>query len=269
MTGERLQKVLARAGLGSRRRCEEWILEGRVSVNGRTAELGSRADPEVDDIRLDGERLPRELPSRTIALYKPRGVETSMREQGPRPTVQQLIPAGPRLVPVGRLDVDSEGLLLLTNDGDLALRLTHPRYGHEKEYRVLLDRQPDATQLAAWRRGVVLPDGSRTQPAAVRLERAAGKGAWVRVVLREGRKRQIRETARALGLRVQRLIRTRVGPLPLGDLQPGKWRELTPGEMQRLRRAAGLQGPRASDPAGRPAERKARTARQRRGNGHH
>ncbi len=243
MTAERLQKILARAGLGSRRSCEALILAGRVTVNGRTAELGSRADTLSDDIRLDGERLPHEAPATYVVLHKPRGVETSLRRQGPRPTVRQLVARAERLVPVGRLDVDSEGLILLTNDGDLALRLTHPRFGHEKEYRVWVDRLPDAAQLEAWRRGVVLADGVRTEPATVHVVRSKGRGACVQVVLREGRKRQIRETARALGLRVQRLVRTRLGPLELGDLRPGEWRELTAPEVRRLKEAVGKAAP--------------------------
>lgn len=268
MTAERLQKLLARAGLGSRRHCEEWILAGRVSVNGRTAELGSRADPAVDDIRLDGEPLPRHIPSKTIMLYKPRGIVTSLRAQGNRPTVQELIPPGPRLVPVGRLDVDSEGLLLLTNDGELAQRLTHPRFGQEKEYRVLVDRRPEPWQIAAWRRGVVLPGGLRTQPATVQVERGPGRGVWLRLVLREGKKRQIRETARALGLRVQRLIRTGIGPLALGGLRPGQWRELTNAEVRRLRQAAGLETLGAAGARRPRAERRARTTTRGRENGH-
>ncbi len=268
MTAERVQKILARAGLGSRRACEEWILAGRVTVNGRTAELGSRADPALDDIRLDGERLPAAVPTKYLLLYKPRGVETSMRSQSGRPTVRQLVPGERGLMPAGRLDVDSEGLMLLTNDGELALRLTHPRYGHEKEYRVLLDRRPDAAQLTAWRRGVVLPDGTRTHPAAVRVEGGVGQGAWVRVVMREGRKRQIRETARVLGLRVRRLIRTRVGPLLLGNLRPGMWRELTPAEVRRLRQVAGLDTSRRPRSTGGSDGDQATTSKRRRENGY-
>lgn len=268
MTAERLQKILARAGLGSRRSCEALLLAGRVTVNGRPAELGSRADPLIDDIRLDGERLPRDAPALYVVLHKPRGVVTSLRQQGPRPTVRQLVARPGRLVPVGRLDVDSEGLILLTNDGDLVLRLTHPRFGHEKEYRVWVDRRPDAAQLEAWRRGVVLADGVCTGPAEVEVERSTGRGACVRVVLREGRKRQIRETARALGLRVQRLVRTRLGPLGLGDLRPGEWRELTAQEVRRLKEAVGKTVPERPRLAASKAERSDTTRIRRRQNGH-
>ncbi|MEW6567994.1 MAG: pseudouridine synthase [Chloroflexota bacterium] len=268
MTADRLQKILARAGLGSRRSCETLIRDGRVTVNGRLAQIGSQADPSVDEIRLDGERLPDFAPPTYILVYKPAGVETSLRQRGPRPTVRQLVDRRERLVPVGRLDVDSEGLVLLTNDGETALRLTHPRYEHEKEYRVWVDRRPDGEQLQAWRRGVVLPDGRRTRPAVVRFEASAGRGAWLRVVLREGRKRQIRESARVLGLRVLRLIRTRVGPLSLGDLRPGQWRELSTEEVRRLKRAVGST---RSQARCRPAEGRAKEADgsvRRRQNGH-
>ncbi len=232
---ERLQKILARAGFGSRRGCEELILSGRVTVNGRIAELGQKVDPEKDDIRVDGERLRSPKPFEYYLLHKPTGVLSSDQSQGGHPTVVDLVPSKERLHPVGRLDLDSQGLILLTNDGDLTHRLTHPRYGHEKEYRVLLERPPDRKQLTAWRRGVILADGYRTRPARVWVEKRAKDSAWVRVVMREGRKRQIRETAKALGLRVRRLIRVRIGPIRLGDLPVGAWRPLTPEEVQALR----------------------------------
>jgi 23S rRNA pseudouridine2605 synthase len=232
---ERVQKVMARAGLGSRRACEALILAGRVTVNGRIPELGATVDPSQDEIRLDGERLPKAESHTYVALNKPVGVVSTVRAQDDRATVRGLVPLPERLYPVGRLDVDSEGLVLLTNDGELANRLTHPKYGHEKEYRVLLNRLPDDAQLAAWRHGVVLDDGARGLPAAVTRERDAGEAsAWIRVVMREGRKRQIRETARALGLRVRRLVRVRLGNLRLGELKPGEWRHLTPAEVRHL-----------------------------------
>ncbi len=232
---ERVQKVMARAGLGSRRTCEGLILAGRVTVNGRTPELGATVDPLRDEIRLDGERLPRAESPVYVALNKPVGVVSTVRAQDDRATVRGLVPLPERLYPVGRLDADSEGLVLLTNDGELANRLTHPRYGHEKEYRVLLNRLPDDAQLAAWRHGVVLEDGARGLPAAVQRETpAADASAWIRVVMREGRKRQIRETARTLGLRVRRLVRVRLGNLRLGELKPGEWRHLTAAEVRHL-----------------------------------
>ncbi len=230
----RLQKVLARSGLGSRRSCEKLIRSGRVVVNGHIAELGSSVDPEVDKIQVDGVRLKPPERSVYIILYKPTGVLSSLRSQGGKPTVRDLVDHPQRLYPVGRLDVESEGLILLTNDGELTHRLTHPRYGHEKEYRVLLNRRPTDEQITAWRRGVLLSDGVKSLPAKCWLEKKKGGDAWFRVILRQGRKRQIRETAQALGLSVHKLIRVRIGGLHLGDLQPGEWRLLAPDEVRRL-----------------------------------
>lgn len=234
---ERLQKVLARVGLGSRRSCEVLIRSGRVTVNGVVAELGSKADPDVDEIRVDGNPIKSTEPLVYVALYKPVGVVSSRRSQSTRPTVCDLVEAPAKLYPVGRLDVESEGLILLTNDGDLTHQLTHPRYGHEKEYRVLLDRRPDAEQIAALRRGIVLEDGVRTLPARAWLEKKSGEDAWLRIVLRQGRKRQIRETARALGLNVYRLIRVRIGGLSIGKLKPGEWRFMDQAEIDQLKTA--------------------------------
>lgn len=238
MTEERLQKILARAGLASRREAERWIEAGRVTVNGRVARLGDKADPERDDIRVDGEPLRRPERPVYVALHKPRGVVSSLEPQGPRRTVRDLVDLPERVYPVGRLDLESEGLILLTNDGELANLLTHPRYGVEKEYRVLLNRLPDEEQLEAWRHGVVLPSGERTLPARVWVESQTPKGAWVRVVMKEGRKRQIREVAATLGLRVKRLIRVRIGTLRLGNLPSGAWRPLTDREVEALRSSA-------------------------------
>jgi len=235
MTEERLQKILAQAGYGSRRACEALIVAGRVSVNGQVAGLGSKADPEKDRILVD--RQPVKAPEKLeyVALYKPRGVVSAVTSPDPRPTVRSLVPLPGTLYPVGRLDVDSEGLILLTNDGELANRLTHPRFGHEKEYRVLVARHPDAEQLATWRRGVVLEEGTRTAAADVRVENTKGKGTWLRIVMREGRKRQIREIGSLLGLPVVKIIRVRIGSLHLGLLKPGHWRRLTAEEVKALR----------------------------------
>ena len=248
MSAERLQKALAQAGLGSRRKCEDLIRAGRVRVNGSVALLGSSADPAVDDIRVDGARLVIPSEFTYIALYKPVGVVSSLRAQGNRQTVVDLVDVRARLYPVGRLDVDSEGLVLLTNDGQVANRLTHPRYGHEKEYRVLVAPAPGSEQLEAWRRGITLEDGKRARPARVTVEKKAGDAAWVRVVMQEGRKRQIRDTARLLGMRVQRLVRVRVGEIGLGGLQPGEWRRLTRREIRQLQVASGGTG-KAGSPA--------------------
>ncbi|HFC10102.1 MAG TPA: rRNA pseudouridine synthase [Chloroflexi bacterium] len=238
MPEERLQKILARAGLGSRRACEEFIRAGRVTVNGHVAQLGEKADPARDDIRLDGQRVQPAEEKVYIALYKPRFVLSTTESTDGRKTVRDLVSVPQRIFPVGRLDLESEGLMLLTNDGELANRLTHPRYGHEKEYRVLVARRPDAQQLEALRRGVVLEDGTRTRPAEVRVERFHGKGAWLRIILKEGKKRQIREMCRMVGLPIVRLVRIRIGTLRLGGLKPGEWRPLTAEEVEALQRGA-------------------------------
>ena len=232
---ERLQKILARAGFGSRRACETYITAGRVRVNGHIALLGSKADSEKDHITLDGASIPKPEPKVYVALHKPRGVLSTVEAQDPRPTVRDLIPLPGTLYPVGRLDVDSEGLILLTNDGELANQLSHPKFGHEKEYRVLVARQPDEQQLAAFRHGVVLEDGYRTAPADIYVERIHGKGAWLNIILREGRKRQIRETCAQIGLPVVRILRVRMGMLRLGSLKPREWRPLSSAEIKVLK----------------------------------
>jgi 23S rRNA pseudouridine2605 synthase len=232
---ERLQKILASAGYGSRRSCEQLILAGRVTVNGLVAHLGSKADIETDQIKLDGKLVRPPETFQYIALYKPRGVLSTVSTPDSRPTVRQLVPLEGSFYPVGRLDVDSEGLILLTNDGELANQLTHPRYSHEKEYRVLVARHPDEKQLSAWRNGVVLADGYHSAPAKVDVETRSGKGAWLRVIMKEGRKRQIRETCRQIGLPLVNIIRVRIGSLHLGKLKPGQWRRLTPNEITDLK----------------------------------
>jgi 23S rRNA pseudouridine2605 synthase len=235
---ERLQKILAQAGHGSRRSCELFIEAGRVRVNGQVAKLGQKADASRDKITLDGKPVAANTEFVYVALHKPRNVlSTVSAEPGDsRKTVRDLVDLPERLYPVGRLDIDSEGLILMTNDGEMANRLTHPRYGHEKEYRVLLARRPDDKQLDAWARGVVLEDGYRTAPAQVRFESTAGKGAWVRVIMGEGRKRQIREIGFLLGLPIVRILRVRIGTLQLGNLKPRQWRYLTMQEIADLRK---------------------------------
>ena len=233
---ERIQKIMARCGLGSRRDCEELIAAGRVRVNGDKAILGTKADAAVDTITVDGRALSKEEPERIyVALNKPRNVLSDSDPDDPRTCVRDLIPIPGHLFTVGRLDFESEGLILMTNDGELANRLTHPRYGHEKEYRVLLAATPDEEQLSTWRRGVVLEDGDKTLPADVQIESKLGKGAWVRVIMREGRKRQIREVGKRIGLPVVRIVRVRIGTLRLGALKPREWRNLTPEEVNTLR----------------------------------
>ncbi|PWH16062.1 MAG: pseudouridine synthase [Anaerolineae bacterium] len=233
---ERVQKILARAGYGSRRQCEALILQGRVKVNGLTIRLGAKADPQKDKIVVDDQPVAIKTQNIYIALNKPRGVLSAAFSPEGMKTVCDLVEVEARLFPVGRLDVDSEGLIFLTNDGEFANLLTHPRYGHEKEYRVLVAKRPDEDQLKAWRRGIVLSDGYRTQPAEVEIATTMPKGVWLRVVLREGRKRQIREMGALTGLPVLRIIRTRIGEVTLGNLKPGQWRYLTPSEVKKLKK---------------------------------
>ena len=235
MAEERLQKVLARAGIASRRRAEDLIVAGRVRVNGEVVtQLGTRVNPKRDVIQVDGRTVGKPQEPTYIILNKPRGVLSSARDSRGRITVVDLVDHPSRLYPVGRLDLDSEGLILLTNDGALAHRLAHPRYEHEKEYRVLVEGTPDEETLQRWREGVAL-EGGRTRPAQVSVERRAGEGVWLRIVLREGRKRQIRRMVEAAGYRVVRLIRVRMGPLRLGNLKPGGYRPLSKSEWRALR----------------------------------
>lgn len=240
MPAERIQKLLAAAGYGSRRTCEKLIAAGRVQVNGRIAILGAKADPVKDLITLDGSPITASRPI-YIILNKPRHVLSSLKPQGGRRTVRDLVPLSDHLYPAGRLDAESEGLILLTNDGELTNRLTHPRYGHEKEYHVLISGEVPAKTLEAWRHGVVIKDETgrqqRTLPAKVRVLSKSGNGrggTWLAITMREGKKRQIRRVAETLGLHVVRLIRVRLGPLQLGNLQAGEWRYLTPAEIRRL-----------------------------------
>jgi 23S rRNA pseudouridine2605 synthase len=247
---ERLQKILARAGYGSRRSCEELISAGRVRVNGEAVGLGDKAEAVIDKITVDG-RLVREAEALVyVALYKPRGVISTVSDPDLRPAVRDLVPVPGVLYPVGRLDFDSEGLVLMTNDGDLANKLTHPRYEHEKEYRVLVAKHPDSEQLNLWRRGVVLEDGFRTGPAGVYVVSKHGKGAWLDVTLKEGHKRQIREMGIQTGLPVVRIVRIRIGELRLGSLKPKEWRYLTTQEVTALRK---------SDTKPQPIQRKSKT----------
>jgi 23S rRNA pseudouridine2605 synthase len=234
---ERLQKILAQAGYGSRRACEDFITAGRVRVNGKIASLGQKADPAVDKITVDGKPVAAAEKLIYIALYKPRNVLSTVEaERGDaRQTVHDIVEVPEHLYPVGRLDFESEGLVLMTNDGDLTNRLTHPKFGHTKEYKVLVARRPDKDQLEAWKRGVVLEDGYKTAPADVRFETAQGKGAWVRVVMGEGRKRQIREICMQIGLPIVRILRIRLGSLRLGNLKPRQWRYLTLQEINELK----------------------------------
>lgn len=208
-------------------------------MNGEVVKLGGKADLARDRITVDGKAIAAPVDLIYVALHKPRNVLSTVEAEPSdnRKTVADLVDLPERLYPVGRLDYDSEGLVLMTNDGDLTNRLTHPRYGHTKEYKVLLARRPDDRQLETWARGVVLEDGHRTAPAQVRFESTAGKGAWIRVVMGEGRKRQIREIGFLLGLPVVRILRTRIGTLQLGKLKPRQWRYLTADEVSELKKS--------------------------------
>jgi len=233
---ERLQKILARCGFGSRRDCEVIIQQGRVTVNGLTATIGSKADPNKDQIKVDGSSLQYTEPEKVyIALYKPRFVLSDRPADDPRQTVFSLVPNSDDLFVVGRLDFESEGLVLLTNDGDLSNKLSHPRYGKEKEYHVLFAKRPDEDQLGKWRRGVVLEDGVKTAPADVRILRFQGEGAWVSITMHEGRKREIREIGKMIGLPIVKLVRVRIGTLRLGNLKPKEWVFLKDSEVKELR----------------------------------
>lgn len=224
---------MAQAGLGSRRACEEIIEQGRVTVNGHRATLGMRADPQVDDVRVDGERL--RLPEAPIyiMLNKPRNVISDEDVVGRFPRARDMIPLEGHLYPVGRLDVQSEGLMLFTNDGDLAHKLTHPSFEHPKTYRVVVEGSPTERTLDVWRRGMSL-DGKPTGPAEVEKTGKTRGGTLLQVTLREGRKRQVRRLAAALGHPVVSLERIKIGPLELGNLATGAWRQLTPEEAQAL-----------------------------------
>ena len=230
---ERLQKALARAGLGSRRTCEELIADERVTVNGVVATLGDRVDPDQDEVTVDGVVVGVRPGLVHYVLNKPAGVVTTADDPHGRPTVIELVPSEPRVHPVGRLDLDTEGLLLLTNEGELTHRLTHPSFGVDKEYLAEVEGIPSRGALRRLREGVDLDDG-RTAPARVSLL----GDHLLRLTIHEGRNRQVRRMCEAVGHPVTRLVRTRIGPLTDRTLGPGEWRELTGAEVQELRLAA-------------------------------
>jgi 23S rRNA pseudouridine2605 synthase len=241
--GERLQKVLAHAGVASRRHAEELMRDGRVTVNGAVVrELGTRVDPARDVVRVDGQVVRAATAHSYILLNKPAGPVTTMHDPQGRRTVLDLLPpevVARRVYPVGRLDRDTEGLLLLTDDGDLALRLTHPRYALAKVYEALVAGLPSRETLAALARGVALPGEARpTAPAQAWVVRRAGDQndqTWIGLELHEGRNRQVRRMLDAVGYPALRLRRTRVGPVALGRLAVGAWRYLLPDEVAALR----------------------------------
>src|SRR3954471_1833864 len=245
---QRLQKILAQAGLASRRAAEKLIAEGRVTVNGETVrEMGTRADPSQDDIRIDGRRIRSAERQRYILLYKPAGYVTTRSDPERRRTVIDLLRGVKEYVyPVGRLDYDTEGLLLLTNDGDLAAKLTHPRHGVERTYEARVAGMPDDDAIERLRRGIPL-DGRRTQPATVvRLNKTPATRVASRrepegvllITIREGRNRQVRRMCEAVGHPGKKLVRKRIGPLTDRQLKPGEWRELRAEEVRALQRAA-------------------------------
>tara|TARA_B100000953_G_scaffold278397_1_gene253821 strand:+ start:4793 stop:5542 length:750 start_codon:yes stop_codon:yes gene_type:complete len=228
---ERLQKVLARAGLGSRRVCEKLIVEQRVTVNGEFAELGEKVDPETVEIEIDGLKIGVRQDLVYYLLNKPIGVITTSKDPQERSTVVDLVPTHPRVFPVGRLDADTEGLILLTNDGDLTHYLTHPSFGIEKEYLVQVEAKPSRNAIRELRQGVELDDGI-TAPAKVSLV----DEKLIKIVIHEGRNRQVRRMCESVGHPVKRLIRSRIGPIVDRSLHPGSFRELTNQELKSIRK---------------------------------
>jgi len=254
--GTRLQKILSRAGVASRRAAETLIAEGRVSVNGTfVREMGTKADPASDDIRVDGRRITTAVPLRYILLNKPSGYVTTRSDPQRRPTVIELL-GGIReyVYPAGRLDYDTVGLLLLTNDGDLAARLTHPRHGVERTYEARVVGVPDADAIERLRKGIPL-DGRRTRPAEVTLlsRGRADRDSLLVMTIREGRNRQVRRMCEAVGHPVRALARTRMGPLRDKHLKPGRWRDLTPEEVKALKKSTESGKSRVGSPKRKPS----------------
>ena len=237
--GERLQKVLARAGLGSRRTVEEMIAAGRIAVNGTTARLGARIDPTKDKVEVDGSLVPLDVSLVHYLLNKPVGVVTTASDPEGRPTVLDLVELPARVWPAGRLDVDSEGALLLTNDGELSHRLTHPSFEVPKTYVAKVGGSVGQRALRTLARGVELEDGPTAPARVTPLERGGG-ATLVEITITEGRNRQVRRMFDAVGHRVLGLVRTAIGPLKLGHLKPGSVRKLSPAEVRELYRATGL-----------------------------
>lgn len=228
---ERLQKIISAAGLCSRRTAEEWIAQGRVSVNGTKAQIGQTADPETDLILVDGERLPKKKSNTYVMLNKPKGYVTTMRDEQGRPTVAELVRLpGKRLYPVGRLDMYSEGLLLMTDDGETANRLMHPSHRIEKTYIVDVVGEDLRAAVVQLRREMDI-DGYKVRAIDVQLIRQGGGRGQISVTIGEGRNRQVRRMCEQCGLKLQRLVRISEGTLKLGELPTGKWRYLTDEEI--------------------------------------
>ena len=228
--------------MASRRASEQMILDGRVMVNGETVrELGTKADPEKDAIKVDGRRIKTQITHRYIALYKPKGYVTTRKDPEGRRTVMDLVGEGDYIYPVGRLDYDSEGLLLMMSDGDLAGKLMHPRHEVDKVYEVIVAGVPERKSIEKLRKGVFI-EGGRTSPAVVHVENTV-KGprptTKLTIAIHEGKNRQIRRMCSAVGLPVRELRRVQMGPIGLGRLKPGQWRDLTHSEVRQLKKAAG------------------------------
>lgn len=246
MGPQRLQKIIAEAGLASRREAEQWILDGRVTVNGRViTRLGTSADPETDHVRVDGKLLHGPAERAYYAFHKPPAVLSTMKDEKGRTAVVDFLEGPQRrqgVFSIGRLDYNSSGLLLLTNDGALAHRVMHPRYRVKKVYAVKLSSLPTEEQLDRLRHGVRLSDGP-AGPAEVRVVRRLKQKAWLEVAVREGRYREVRRMMEAIGHRVERLVRIRIGGIALGELPPGKMRPLAIEQVRQIRRLVGLDGP--------------------------
>lgn len=241
---ERVQKLMAQANIGSRRACEDIIRQGRVRVNGQVIHLGDQADPQTDVIEVDNNKLAFPDKRVYIAFNKPKQVVSSnvRYQDDDRRTVREIIPIEGHLFTIGRLDADSEGLIILTNDGELANELSHPRYHHTKTYKVVVQGLPSEETIKRWQEGLYIQDEEsgrdyKTKPCYVKIMEG-GKETTLRIVMTEGKKRQIRRVASILGHPVKSLIRTHIGTLPLGSLRPGDWRELTPKDITALKASA-------------------------------
>lgn len=233
---ERIQKILAKAGMASRREAEKIILEGRVTVNGKVVQLGAKADPEKDHIKVDGKRIPRPEPKITLVLNKPRGYLSTVKDPKGRPTVMDLLGKIKwRLYPLGRLDFDAEGLLLLTNDGEIAYHLTHPKFSISRTYWVKIQGVPGEKKLELLKKGIRLEDGV-AKAHSVQILREREKNSWIQITVKEGRTHLVKRLFAAIGHPVLKLKRIEFGPIRLGNLPTGHFRFLTPEEQEQLRR---------------------------------
>ncbi len=238
MPSERVQKIMAQADIGSRRHCETVISQGRVQVNGKSIALGAKADPRKDVVLVDGVRINAAAEPIYIVVNKPKGVlSTNVADGDERPTIRELVDVPGHLFTIGRLDADSEGLMILTNDGDLANRVSHPRYEHTKTYKVTVKGKVSRQTIETWESGIWL-DGSRTAACSVKALQSSKRSTILRIIMLEGRRRQIRRVATQLGHPVMRLVRTHIGQLGLGTLRKGAWYQLESEEIQALQSPA-------------------------------